>query len=633
MHVFLQYTVLGVVYGAVYAVAASGLVVTYSTSGVFNFAHGAIGMVAAFTYWEMTQAHNVPVLLALAIVLVVEAPLMGIIIERVLMRRLFGASTERSLMVTLGLMVILLGLAGKIWGGDTERTLPFFFDPHTIDLFGVFIAVHYLVIMGVALAVALGLRLLLYRTRTGVAMRAVVDDPDLLAMSGVSPVRIARMGWVIGTVLAALAGVLIAPIVNLDQTILTLFVLNGFAAAVFGRLRSLPLTFVGALLIGLGQQYLSSYLPQGFQTNWLPNTVLALPMLFLFLVLLLLPQDRLKVTGRIAMARIPRLTTPMQSLGGALAVVALSAVGAAVLSTTWRASISQGLIFGIVGLSLVLLTGYGGQVSLGQFAFVGIGAFTMGKVAGGGSWLGLLAAIGVSAGVGVLIALPTLRLRGLYLALATLAFAQFAYYVFFSNVYFFNQSGSVFVKRLSLPGISLQSDKNEMIMLGIAFGLASMLVLGIRRGTFGRRLVALSDSPAACATVGLNVKLTRLAVFGISAGLAGFAGALYGGLQGPVSSNDFPLLSSLFVLLLLVIWGVKSVTGALLGGITFAILLAHAGGIIGLLVGAGVIVIGWLPNGLIGWLGPELEQRFGAGLRARSPDVVARVAEDQPRVA
>jgi len=633
IHTFLQYTVLGVVYGAVYAVAASGLVVTYSTSGVFNFAHGAVGMVAAFTYWELTQDHHVPVLLALVLVLLVLAPVMGIVIERVLMRRLFGASTERSLMVTLGLLVILLGIASKIWGGQTERSLPFFFDPHTIDVFGVYIAVHYLVIMAVAVAVAVGLRFLLRATRVGVAMRAVVDDPDLLAMSGASPIRIARLGWVIGTMLAALAGVLIAPIVNLDQTILTLFVLNSFAAAVFGRLRSLPLTFLGALLIGLGQQYLTSYLPQGFQTNWLPNTVLAIPMLFLFVVLLLLPQERLKVSGRVGISRIPRLVTPLQSLSGAAAVVALSAVGAAVLSTTWRAALSQGLIFGIVGLSLVLLTGYAGQVSLGQFAFVGIGAFTMGKIAGGGSWLGLLAAIGVAAAVGVLVALPTLRVRGLYLALATLAFAQFVYYVFFSNVYFFNQSGSVFIKRLSLPGISFNSDRSEMIFLGVAFGLASMLVLAIRRGTFGRRLVALSDSPAACATVGLNVKLTRLAVFGISAGLCGLAGALYGGLQGPVSSNDFPLLASLFVLLLLVIWGVRTVTGALLAGLSYAILLAHAGGIIGLLVGAGVILIGWLPNGVLGWIGPELDQRVRMTLGEASPEMVPRVTEDHPRVA
>ncbi len=633
MHAFLQYSVLGIVYGAVYAVAASGLVVTYSTSGVFNFAHGAVGMVAAFSYWQLTQDQHVPVPLALVLILLVEAPLLGILIERVLMRRLFGASTERALMVTLGLLVILLGVAGKVWGGETERALPFFFDPHTISIFGVFLPVHYLVIIGVAVAVAIGLRFLLRATRVGVAMRAVVDDPDLVAMAGQSPIRVARLGWVIGTMLAALAGVLIAPIVTLDQTILTLFVLNGFAAAVFGRLRSLPLTFLGALIIGLGQQYVTVYLPSSLQTNWLPNPVLALPMLFLFVVLLLLPQERLRAAGHVMVARIPKVSGPVQGLTGAAVVVLLSVLGAMVLSTTWLASMSQGLIFGIVALSLVLLTGYAGQVSLGQFAFVGIGAFTMGKIAGGGSWLGLLAAIGVSAAIGVLIALPTLRLRGLYLALATLAFAQFAYYVFFSNQYIFNQSGSIFVKRLGLPGINFASDKTEMVLLGVAFGLCSLLVLAIRRGTFGRRLVALSDSPAACATVGLNVKLTRLGVFGMSAGLCGLAGALYGGLQGPVGANDFPLLASLFILLLLVIWGVRTISGALLAGITYATLLAHAGSLIGLFVGLGVILIGWLPDGLIGSVLPEIQHRLRATLGGPPPETIPRVVEDQPRVA
>jgi branched-chain amino acid transport system permease protein len=633
MHAFLQYSVLGVVYGAVYAVAASGLVVTYSTSGVFNFAHGAVGMVAAFTYWQLTQSWSLPVPLALVLVLLVLAPLMGILIELVLMRRLFGATTERSLMVTLGLLVILLGVAGKIWGGTTERTLPFFFDPHTVDIAGVYLSVHYIVTVGVAVAVAVGLALLLRATRIGVAMRAVVDDPDLVAMAGQSPVRVARLGWVIGTMLAALAGVLIAPIVTLDQTILTLFVLSSFAAAVFGRLRSLPLTFLGALIIGLAQQYVTVYLPASWSQNWLPNPVQAVPMLFLFLVLLLLPQERLRAAGRVSVARIPEVAGALEGLTGAAVVVLLSIIGAFVLSTTWLASMSQGLIFGIVALSLVLLTGYAGQVSLGQFAFVGIGAFAMGKVAGGGSWWGMLAAVGISAAIGILVALPTLRLRGLYLALATLAFAQFTYYVFFFNQHIFNVSGSIFVKRVGLPGISFASDKSEMVLLGVAFALSSLLVLGIRRGTFGRRLVALSDSPAACATVGLNVKLTRLAVFGVSAGMAGLAGALYGGLQGPVSSNDFPLLASLFILLLLVIWGVRTSTGALLAGISYATLLAHAGNWIGVAVGLGVILIGWLPNGVLGWVIPEVQQRFHAGLGGPGGDVVPRVMEEQPRVA
>jgi len=611
MHQFLQFTVLGIVYGAVYAVAASGLVVTYATSGVFNFATGAIGMVAAFTYWDLTQAHDLSPLVALAVVLLVEAPILGVVIERVLMRRLFGASAERALMVTLGLMVVLMGAAGKVWAAGTARSVPFFFPSSRIVVAGVYVEIHKIIVVGIAAVVAVALWLLLRFTRPGVAMRAVVDDPELLAMAGASPARVARLGWVAGSMLSALAGVLIAPIVTLDQLVLTLFVLNGFAAAVFGRLRSLPLTFAGALVIGLGQEYLSGYLPSGVSTEWLPTPVLSVPMLLLFAVLLLLPQERLRAVGRVAVARIPRVAGPGESLLGAAAVVVGTAVAGTVLSTTWQATLSQGLVFGILALSLVMLTGYAGQVSLGQFAFAGIGAYAMGKVAGGGSWWGLLAAVGVSAAIGVLVALPTLRVRGLYLALATLAFGQVAYYVFFSNPKWFNQQGSVFVKRLAIPGLSLTGSRAETVFLAVGFAVVSVIVLAMRRGTFGRRLVALSDSPAACATVGLDVKATRLAVFGISAAMAGLAGALYGGLQGPVSAQDFPMLSSLLLLMLLVIFGVRTVSGALVAGLVFAALQSHASTWVGLVVGGGVIAIGWLPNGVLGagWIGQLLRRR------------------------
>ena len=201
-----------------------------------------------------------------------------------------------------------------------------------------------------------------------------------------------------------------------------------------------------------------------------------------------------------------------------------------------------------------------------------------------------------------MIALPTLRLRGLYLALATLAFAQGAVTIFFIPEV--DTKGGLFIQRLNFFGISLQSVKGQTILYGVLFALAAVLVLAIRRGTFGRRLVGLSDSPAACATVGLDVKLTRLGVFAVSAGLAGLGGALYGGQF--VNSNDFLLFTSLELLLLLVIWGVRSVTGALLAGLSLSALnlLTSNSGLAGelpfLLTGLGIVLIGWLPNGLLG---------------------------------
>ena len=607
MSAFWSYTVVGIATGAIYAVTASGLVVTYATTGVFNFAHGAIGMFAAFSYWELTQNHHLQPLLAVALILFVGAPLLGALIEFVLMRRLHGASAERSLMVTLGLMLILLGLASTVWGDTPGRTgIPAFFAGHTVRILGVNITVQQLIVLGTAVVVAGALRLVLKRTRIGVAIRAVVDDPELIAMAGAPPVRIARAGWVAGVMLAALAGVLIAPLVTLDQTTLTLIVVNGYAAAVVGRLRNLPLTFVGGLAIGLGEAYVVGYVPLNWQSSWLPNPALALPMAFLFVVILVHPGERLRAVGEVHVSRVPKVTKLRESLVGAGAVVAAGVAGTLVLSGTWRATVSQGLVFGVIALSLVLLTGYAGQVSLGQMAFVGIGAYTMGKIAGGGSWLGMLTAVGVSAAVGALIAWPTVRVKGIYLALATLAFAQFAYYVFFSNLRLFNDNGSIVVHRVALPGIKLTGANAELVFLSVVFALCAVAVLALRRSTFGRRLVALSDSPAAYATVGLKMRRTRLAVFALSAGLAGLGGALYGGLQGPVSANDFQVLVSLTLLLLLVIWGVRTPTGALAAGLSFAVLpvlqshVSWVSSLPALVVGVGVILVGRLPNGVVG---------------------------------
>ena len=372
---FLSYTIIGLVLAAALFISASGLVVTYSTTGVFNFAHGAVGMVAGFTYWELafntSSNHGVMnSLLAFLLVLFVEAPLLGLVIERGFMRRLHGASVERSLMVSLGLLLILLGVAEAMWTGNTTRTVNPFFQSWQGVTFGpsghsVVITGQDLLTAGLAAAVAIGLWAFLRKLRIGVAMRAVVDDPELLAMAGAPPVRVQRMGWVLGSMLAAVAGMLIAGTqVQLDATTMTLLVVNGFAAAIAGRLRSLPFTMVGAIALGLLESYAAGYLPQW---SWLQYSDEALPMIFLTVVLLVLPQDRLRAVGRPVVALAPRVASLGRSLLGAGTVVALAFVAALVFSGTSVTTVASGLVFALLALSLVLLTGYAGQVSLCQF--------------------------------------------------------------------------------------------------------------------------------------------------------------------------------------------------------------------------------------------------------------------------
>jgi branched-chain amino acid transport system permease protein len=193
----------------------------------------------------------------------------------------------------------------------------------------------------------------------------------------------------------------------------------------------------------------------------------------------------------------------------------------------------------------------------------------MGRYGHGGSLWGVLAAIGFAAAAGFVLGLPTLRLRGLYLALATFAFANAMDAVFFLNPKIFGLGGSINVERPHIPGIR-QTDRIFFIELAVVFALTSVAVLAVRRGRFGRRLAALDDSPAACATLGLNINWTRLALFTISAGMAGLGGVLYAGGQHSVSENDFVPLLSLVILLQLRIGGIATATGAFVGAMFFA---------------------------------------------------------------
>jgi branched-chain amino acid transport system permease protein len=636
---FLSFTIVGIVVGCIYALTSTGLVVTYITSGIFNFAHAAIGMVAAFTYWELTVKDGWPVPLALFVVLFVMAPLLGVLIDRLLMRNLHGKPEVTRLVITLGLMLFLLGTAETRWDPGFPRTIPRFFAGHDVGVFGVVVSYHQIIVVVIAVSVALGLRLFLFRTRSGIALRAVVDDPGLAALNGAAPARVRSTGWAVGAMLASLAGILLAPLVTLDVLLLTLLVINGFAAAIVGRLRSLPLTFGGGLLLGLFESYAVGYVPGSLLSQIRPT----LPMIFLFIVLLVLPQDRLRV-GRAAgrhSTRVPALRTTLVA-AGAFAVVAWFVSGQ--LSVTNLITGGEGLVVALVLLSLLLLTGYGGQISAAQLTFVGFGAFAMGKLGHGGSLLGVLAAVGLAAAVGALVALPALRLRGLYLALATVAFAQAMITVFFQNNHVFGQGGALSVARVHLPGISLQSDRAFFVACAVVFAAAAVGVLALRRASYGRRLAAMSDSAAACATLGMNITWMKLTVFTISAGLAGLAGVLYGGLRGSVGSNDFQMLSSLALLLLLAIWGVDSVTGVLFAGISYAlfpVIQSHVPSIhslVYLATGLGALGLARNPDGVMSMMAPAgnaLRRSWAARSAAPVPgaDDSAPVREEEESLA
>jgi branched-chain amino acid transport system permease protein len=333
---------------------------------------------------------------------------------------------------------------------------------------------------------------------------------------------------------------------------------------------------------------------------------LIIPMLFLLIVMLVLPQPRASLARRV-MVRAPRIVGGRESLVTGIAFLALAVVVAQLLSANYLTYATRGLSVAIIMLSLVLLTGYGGQVSLCQLTFAGLGAYAMGEIGGShGSLLGVLAAIGLAGAAGAVVALPSLRLRGLYLALATLAFAVGMDNAFFSNTDVFGISLTLNVARPHLPGLSLNSDRTYLIVESIVFALIAVSLLALRRSRFGRRLLAINDSPSACLTLGVDMTRPKLAVFTLSAAIAGLGGALYGGAQGAVGQNDFTFLFSLTLLLLAVAWGVRTTGGMLLAGVSFALApllqkhLSHPRDAFELLVGLAAIGVSQNPEGTFG---------------------------------
>ncbi|MDQ2649491.1 MAG: ABC transporter permease [Actinomycetota bacterium] len=630
---FLQATLIGVAAGCVFAIAASGLVLTYTTTGIFNFAHGGVGMVAAFAYHRLITEVDVPKPVALVLVLGVLAPLLGLVLELV-MRSFRGAAPGTALTVTIALTILLIGVMQYAFQRNGEQfAASRMFDEHVVTIAGARIPWDDISYLLVAVAVAVGLRYLLRFTRMGIAMRAVVDNADLAALTGAPPVRIARTSWVLGTMLAALGGILYSPIVGvLDPINLTFFVLAAYGAAVFGRLRSLPLTFLGAITLGLVQAYAVNGFPNSELWNHLATGI---PGIFLFLVLLGLPDAKLTV-GRLVGRDVPRVPTLGQSLlRGALFIPVVVLVTG--VAGDYVLDVDRALIYATLILSVVLLTGYSGQISLAQYVFFGLGAFAMGKTAGGDSILGMGAAALIAVPVGVVMALPTIRLQGIYLALVTFASAQVFRDVVFQDTRMYG-SGGVLIGRLELFGLEFDSNRAFGVLCGVVFTLVAIIVLALRRGAFGRRLAAMRDSQAACATLGLDVRRTKLAVFAIASAIAGLAGALYGGLGYTASQLDFEPLYGVLLFLYAYVGGITTVTGALIGGSLFAALplvqseRPELAGLVFAVIAVAAVALGRQPNGIAGLIfGYQAKAKARPERRAiAAPTVTSREVADVP---
>lgn len=619
MREFILFTISGLTTGSVYAIIASGLTLTYATTGVFNFAHGAIAMVAAFVFWQLHEAWQWPTLLAAVLVVAVAAPVFGLAIERVVMRRLEGASTVNTLVATAALMLALVAFALWVWDPDVNRGIRPFWSGRALEVGAVRLPYHDLAVLSIALVVALLLGWFLHRTRDGIAMRARVDNPALAAINGARPQRSAQLAWVLGVSSAALAGILVAPKLTLSPLPLTLLVVNAYAAAVIGGLRSLPVTVAGALLLGLANDYMIGYLPKiDTGQQYLRGLATVTPVVVLFAALL--------VVGRRAPMATARGSTRITTVRPTYAQAAALGAGAVLVTIAFAGVLGVGDLFittrvwglAIVALSAVPLIGLAGKISLCQMTFGGIGAVVAGHLGAAGNPLALAVAAAVAGAVGAVVAVPTRRLSGIYLALATAAFAvamdrwMFGlprFTVFGRDVQLF-RTGALDLRRPRLGPVDLASDRAYLVASAVAFGACALLVVAVVRSRLGRRLVALRDSERGAASVGVDTGAVTVGVFAGSAALAGFGGALYGMAVGSVSADRFGFLVSVSIVLTMVVAGVQTplaaaFTGVFLAGPTLTNLFPHLSQLTSMTIALAAIGIGRNANGfIVDGLGP-----------------------------
>lgn len=581
--------VAGIFTAAVYFIAASGLVVTYQTTGVFNMAHGAIGMLSAFTYWQLVEGKatesgplafvhpQLPAWLAALIVVVIVAPLIGAALEVFIFRRLAGALLSTTLVVTVGLIAASLTIANQLFPAQSRR-IDGFFAGENFELFGTTVTGHQALEVGLAILVAIGLWALFHFSRIGVAMRAVVDSRSLSALNGIPSQRVAISGWALGCGLAGLAGVLTASHLPLQTTSLTLLVINAYAAAIVGRLKSLPMTVVGALVLGWVEVFIQKDLSLFYDRGEVPLSLARLgdvvPIIVLFVVLMVLPSERVPTKQPVGVRlRQPSARYRFLIAAGFVAAAWLFAffmIGEN--STDDLLKYGPALSIGLIVLSLVPLTGWGGQISLAQLMLAGVGAWIAAVWGVDGSLFGLVGAIAITTLVGALIAIPAIRLQGIYLALATLAIAVFADKMFFPQEGVFYGGGrTVEVPRFG--PIHPTTPRAYFVYMAIVFAIVGLILSYLKSGSLGRRISAMRDAPAAAATLGMSTTRVKLTLFMISAAIAGLGGVVFGGMRGGVSENDFGFASAgLPILLLAVIGGISTVSGALVGGIVFALI-------------------------------------------------------------
>jgi branched-subunit amino acid ABC-type transport system permease component len=589
--------------GTVYALIALGFVLTYKTSGVFNLAFGAQAYVSAgmFFHSRTEWGWSRPVAFVFSVVLL--APAIGLILERFIFRPLRTASAVSKLVTAVGLSVALPALFELVSGFEAvagrtpEGILPdgarVFYDPFGLypwsrnELVQLFVAVAALALIGAFFKYS----------AMGLSMRAVVESPRMTELSGINADRVSALAWAVSSFFAGLAGVLIAPRFNtlIAPDFFNIMVV-AIAAAGIGQLVNFRGAVVGGLLLGIIIALFNTFLPRWSDTvTWLApiqeNLTPALPFVVLFVIIVAWPATRRPREASDPLSGVdpppPAIAANTRSATMTKAtriftVLFLSVVGWLVFfvaDVSWIFLVTQAVVISVILLSVTVMTGLGGQISLAQGAFAATGAFTVFQFSdrwGTNPLISALVGAGVAAAVGMLLALPVLRLGGVWFAVATLAFAFFFDSVLLKMPFVSGGDTSLLqgtrVPRPDLFGISFESDKSFLILCIVVLVAAGLLVIQVREGTIGRTLKALRGSELAAASIGINGAKARIMAFGLSAALAGAGGALTAMHQENVNyANNFAPAVALFWLVLVVTLSARTVEGAVQAGTTYSL--------------------------------------------------------------
>lgn len=626
MSKFLPFVVVGLVTGGVYCLASLGLVLTYRTSGVFNFAHGGIGMISAYIFYSLR--FHMPTALAVLLTVLVVAPVMGALIDRLLFRRLEGRGTAAYIVASLGLLVALQSLAILIYGGNT-RVVDAIFPRDTYRLMGVEVGLDQTFVVVIAIASGLGLMAFFRFTQLGLRTRAVVSDRTLTSMTGVNASLVTTFSWMLGASFAALAGVLFVPFLGLDALRLTLLVVASFGAAALGKLVSFPTAAIGAFALAVVQQIIIKQVGQIHSSelraalSGLPSAVpfagLLVPFLFAkkgsLKELTAAAPGKLRRTGQGRAARFPAVPLGLFVVAALIAPHMVAGFRIALLT----GALGMVLLF----ISLSLLVGLSRQVSLAHSIFVVFGATTLAKLLGAGVpyFLALPLAGLLFVPVGALIAIPAIRLSGLYLALATFAFALLSQDLLYTTGFAFGQEQLVKIPRPELLRGDLAFYHFALVIAVI--GVVAVELLRVSR--LGRILTASADSPNAIQSLGISPLVANVITFCLSGFLAAIAGGILGTLVQVVSQDTYNAYTGLVWVTVLVAVGSRTLGGTLWAAILFVAVPGFVESrctspeYLALYLGVGAIFMAQTPNGMVGLFRLDALKGLLARLRPAAP--------------